>query len=107
MNPADRETLFQFLGGYWYDREEPDAAILQEFLADVDAETAQQLVRCLRDFLASPAESETAKAAFVRDLVWRWFPPDSPEAPLRWLTGIADQLTALLSLPPAESAAGA
>ncbi|MER3404610.1 MAG: hypothetical protein C4289_05110 [Chloroflexota bacterium] len=86
MTEEELESLYQFLAGYWYDREEDDRAIVQEFLQDATPQEVRRYIQLLRHFLEWP-ESPQRKAEIVRKAVWRWF-PDDVNAPLAWLHNV-------------------
>jgi hypothetical protein len=89
----ERELLFQFLAGYWYDRAEEDEVIVAQYVADVSPEELVELVRVVRKFIDSPCPS-AEKSAFIRSLVWRSL-PENDEAPIDWLRTILAHLEAL------------
>jgi hypothetical protein len=60
----ERELLFQFLAGYWYDRAEEDEVIVAQYVADVSPEELAELVRVVRKFIDSPCPS-AEKSAFI------------------------------------------
>jgi hypothetical protein len=92
MTDAKLEALYQFLAGYWYDREEDDRAIVQEFLQDATPEEVRRSILLLRRFLEWP-ETSQRKADIVRGAVWRWF-PDDDTAPIQWLRNILTMIEA-------------
>jgi len=91
MKKEELEDIYQFLAGYWYDREEEDAAIVNEFVAEVDPQIAVKYADLIERFIASP-ESIRNKSEFIRKAVWRWFSPEEADAPIKWLEGILSLL---------------
>jgi hypothetical protein len=91
MQKEELDEIYQFLAGYWYDREEDDAAIVNEFVGEVDPQIAVKYVDLIERFMAS-SEPKQNKADFIRRAVWRWFPPEEVDAPIKWLEGILSLL---------------
>jgi len=87
MKKEELDDIYQFLAGYWHDREEEDAAIVNEFVGEVDPQIAVKYADLIERFIASP-ESIRNKSDFIRKAVWRWFPPEEVDAPIKWLEGI-------------------
>jgi hypothetical protein len=91
MKKEELEDIYQFLAGYWYDREEGDAVIVNEFVGEVDPQIALKYVDLIERFIESP-ESIQNKSDFIRRAVWRWFPLEEVNAPIKWLEGILSLL---------------
>lgn len=86
LTTEEWQDLYQFLAGYWYDREDDDVAIVQEFVNDVTPELRAKYTQLIRKFVVSPDSIQT-KLDFIRKSVWRWFPSDT-DAPINWLKEI-------------------
>src|SRR2546423_1488406 len=86
MTNEDLENLYQFLGGYWYDREEDDFSIVNEFVAENPPHIVANYINSIRHFINSSDPMEV-KSDYVRKMVWRYFPEDV-EAPIKWLKEI-------------------
>lgn len=91
MTNEEMEILLSFLGGYWYDREEEDATIVREIQTDFEPDNLKERIRLIQKFLAESA-TPASKAKTIRSAVWRWFPPDDDDAPIRWLKEILSML---------------
>ena len=87
MKPQDISDLFQFLAGYWYDRNDEDEVIVAEFVGEVNQKLIIQHIDLIKSFIDSdmPAKS---KEDFIRKAAWRWFPEDVENSPVIWLKKI-------------------
>ncbi len=86
MTKKELEDIYQFLAAYWYDREEDDMSIVNEFVRDVTSERLEYQVRLLKQFTDS-IDSKQFTSDFIRRAAWRYFPPEI-DAPINWLKGI-------------------
>jgi hypothetical protein len=92
MTADERETIFQFLAGNWYDREEEDDEIVAEYVNLATPEEARQAAAAVAAALGR-VEDRGELAALVRRAAWRWF-PDETEAPIAWLREVRGLLEA-------------
>lgn len=90
MTTEEKEEIYQFLAGHWYDRPEDDDAIVREIVTEETPEYITTSIHLLRKFLAVD-ESAEDKASLVRRSAWRYFPKGA-EAPILWFSRIVTSL---------------
>ena len=90
MNKEMLEDVYQLLGSYWYDREDDDIAIVNEFVRENPPQVVERYINSVKQFIDLP-EPIQVKSDFVRKTAWRYFPQDV-EAPIKWLKDILSLL---------------
>jgi hypothetical protein len=89
LSPDEITVIESFLGGFWYDRPDEDAVIVEDVFDQFDVDSVADRVALLQRLLASSLSLEQ-KAGVVRRSAWRYFEDDA--AAVVWVAEITESL---------------